>query len=46
MDVDQITTLSFGFVVVWTAAVVLYALWSARDAKWEPAPPEKPEHQH
>jgi hypothetical protein len=44
MDADQVQNICFGLVVVWGAVTLLHALWMARDPKWEPAPPEEPEH--
>ena len=40
-------TLSLAFVAFWTAIAVLYGLWSAGDARHDPAPPEIPaDHGH
>ena len=44
MQADSILTFALGFVAVWFVAVAVYALFMARDRKWDPLPPEWPEH--
>ncbi|GAB4223371.1 MAG: hypothetical protein Kow0062_23370 [Acidobacteriota bacterium] len=43
---DAVTNLALWVVAVWTALVVVHALWQARRPAWDPAPPEPPEHHH
>lgn len=44
MHAETITTYALGFIAFWVVAVALHALFLARQPRWDPAPPEMPEH--
>lgn len=44
MTSSSIVQIALGFIVVWMAGVVVYALVSARSRKYDPLPAELPEH--
>jgi hypothetical protein len=44
LHADSILTFALGFVAIWSGAVAVHALLLARDRKWDPLPPEMPEH--
>ncbi len=44
MSIGTISAISFGFLVVWGAAVVVHALVMAAQPRFEPLAPEMPEH--
>ncbi len=44
MHAESILTYALGFVALWIGGVAVHALFLARDPKWDPLPPEMPEH--
>lgn len=44
MHAETITAYSLGFIAVWVVIVALHALVLARQPRWDPLPPEMPEH--